>query len=153
MCIRDRLRSFKLDIFDETISVKDTIAKYFKFTTKAETEHNIAYKNTTCKMVIKWTRSRLKKPGEYQVGEMLICRTFFKVLKKITFNVNYEYKITEVKEQSMILDGGVEIPLGVARANFIHGYCKTCHSFQGSSIDKPVTIYDWNFKHVDRKGI
>ena len=61
------------------------------------------------------------------------------MLKKITFNVNYEYKITEVKEQSLILDGGVEIPLGVARANFILGHCKTCHSFQGSSIDKPVT--------------
>ena len=150
---RAKLRDFKRDIFDETISVKDTIEKYFKFTTKAETEHNISYKNTTCKMVSKWTRNMLQKRGEYQVGEMLICRTCFKVMKKITFNVNYEYKITEVKEQSLVLDGGVELPLHVARTNFIHGYCKTCHSFQGSSIDKPLTIYDWQFKHVDRKWI
>ena len=55
---RAKLRNFKRDIFDETISVKDTIEKYFKFTTKAETEHNIAYKNTTCKMVSKWTNTR-----------------------------------------------------------------------------------------------
>ena len=27
--------------------------------------------------------------GEYQVGEMLICKTYFKVMKKIAFNVNY----------------------------------------------------------------
>ena len=53
----------------------------------------------------------------------------------------------------MVLDGAAVIPLAVARANFIHGYCKTCHSFQGSSIDKPLTIYDWKFKHVDRKWI
>ena len=69
---RAKLRDFKQDIFNEAIPVKHTIAKYFKFTTKAETEHNIAYKNTTCKTVSKWTRNMLQKRGEYQVGEMLI---------------------------------------------------------------------------------
>ena len=84
---------------------------------------------------------------------MLVCRTYFKLMKKCTFTVNYEYKITAVCEHSLVLDGAAVIPLAVARANFIHGYCKTCHSFQGSSIDKPLTIYDWKFKHVDRKWI
>ena len=66
-----------------------TVATYFKFTARTEAENNIAYKNTTRKMVSKWTRNMLQKRGEYQVGEMLICRTYFKVMKKITFNVNY----------------------------------------------------------------
>ena len=51
---------------------------------------------------------------------MLLCWTYFKVLKKCTFNVNYKYKITEVQEQCLILDGAVEIPLAVAGVNFIH---------------------------------
>ena len=77
-----KLRDFKRDIFDESIPVATTVAKYFKFTARTETENNIAYKNATCKSVSKWTRSRLNKKGEYQVGEMLVCRTYFKLLKK-----------------------------------------------------------------------
>ena len=37
--------------------------------------------------------------------------------------------------------------------NFIHSYCNTCHSLQGSSIKKPITIHEWNFKHVSRKWL
>ena len=38
-------------------------------------------------------------------------------------------------------------------ANFIHGYCRTCHSFQGSTIDDRITIFDWNFCFVDRNWV
>ena len=41
----------------------------------------------------------------------------------------------------------------MVRDNCIHNYCKTCHSFQGSSIDGAMMIFDWKFKHVDRKWI
>ena len=37
--------------------------------------------------------------------------------------------------------------------NFIFSYCGTCHSLQGSSIDKPITIFEWNFKHVSRNWL
>ena len=37
--------------------------------------------------------------------------------------------------------------------NFIHSYCNTCYSLQGSSIKKPITIHEWNFKHVSRKWL
>ena len=39
----------------------------------------------------------------------------------------------------------------MVRGSFIHNYCKTCHNFQGSSIDGYMMIFDWKFKHVDRK--
>ena len=47
----------------------------------------------------------------------------------------------------------INIPIQMVRDNFIHNYCKTCHSFQGSSIDGHMMIFDWKFKHVDRKWI
>ena len=45
------------------------------------------------------------------------------------------------------------IPKTTAKHNFIHGYCRTCHSYQGSSIDDNIIIFDWNFIHVNRKWI
>ena len=41
----------------------------------------------------------------------------------------------------------------VIRKHFIHNFCRTCHSFQGTSIDDDITIFDWKFFHVDRKWI
>ena len=32
-------------------------------------------------------------------------------------------------------------------------YWRACHNFQGSSIDKEITILDWKFVHVNRKWI
>ena len=33
-------------------------------------------------------------------------------------------------------------------ANFIYGYCATCHSSQGASVDKSIAIHEWNKKHL-----
>ena len=37
--------------------------------------------------------------------------------------------------------------------NFIFNYCGTCHSLQGSLIDKEITIFEWDFKHVSRNWL
>ena len=58
----------------------------------------IAYKNDTCYTVSRHIRKRLNKQKEYEVGETLICREYFKLNKEDTMYVNYEYEITEVKE-------------------------------------------------------
>jgi ATP-dependent exoDNAse (exonuclease V) alpha subunit len=47
----------------------------------------------------------------------------------------------------------VAVPLDAIRKNFVHDHCRTCHSFQGSSIDNEITILDWKFVHVNRKWI
>ena len=77
--------------------------------------------------------------------------------KQYTFNVNYEYMIVKTAKDSvtLIYDEGIHliIPIEMARENFIHNYCKTCHSFQGSSIDGEMMIFDWKFKQLDRKWI
>ena len=47
----------------------------------------------------------------------------------------------------------LELKLEVIKKHFIHSYCRTCHSFQGSSIDDKITIFDWRFFFVNRKWI
>ena len=37
--------------------------------------------------------------------------------------------------------------------HFTHSYCRTCHSFQRSSIEGKITISDWRFSFVSRKWI
>ena len=35
----------------------------------------------------------------------------------------------------------------------MHNYCRTCHSFQGSTIDEAITIFDHKFAFVSRKWL
>ena len=75
-------------------------------------------------------------------NEILVCRKFFKAVKT-TFIVNYEYKVTKILDNGKIqLDKTHELPLSMVKKYFTFDYCRTCHSLQGSSIDKKITIYD-----------
>ena len=116
------------------------------------TTYNIAYRNSTCLWVNHKVREMLGKRGAYEVGEILICRKHFK-LKKYTFNVNYEYSITSMTSTTLTLDGLHVVPLAAVAKCFAHNYCRTCHSFQGSSIPDAITIFDWQFPRVNRKWI
>jgi hypothetical protein len=150
---KETLRQFKQDIFDETIAVETTIKKYFKMTKELETVYNVAYRNATCEKVSKRVRSELlHKMGEYSIGEVLVCRIYFKIRKQV-FNVNYEYKITALESDAITLNNTLLVPIDTVRKNFIHAYCRTCHSFQGTSLDERLTIFDWKFSHVNRKWL
>jgi hypothetical protein len=92
----------------------------------------------------------------YEVGEKVVCRKFVKV-KKTRLHVNYEYEIDEINgDEITIYDGqdtAVTVDKDLLNKHFIHAYCRTCHSYQGSSIDDKITIFDWRFKHVNRKWL
>jgi len=150
---KDLLESIMTDIFDETIPIETTIRKYFKLVKNADTTYNIAYRNSTCASVSKMVRETiLKKTTPYEVGEILICRSYFK-MKRLVFNVNYEYTITAIDADNITLNESLEVPLSLIKKNFIHNYTRTCHSFQGSSIDGPITVFDWKFAFVNRKWV
>ena len=150
---KQTLKDFKRDIFDESIPIERTVKKYFKLVKELMTTYNIAYRNTTCASVSKTVRETLlKKKVPYEVGEVLVCRTWFK-MKKVVFQVNYEYAITGVAGNNIKLDNGMEVPVEIVKKNFIFNYARTAHSFHGSSIDDAITIYDWRFTHVDRRWI
>jgi hypothetical protein len=136
----------------------ETLKKYFPFVNTIKTSNNIALMNETCKMVSNVVRELQERTTEYDKGEFVICRKYLKT-KSQTFNVNCKYEIMEVGNTTLsIRDQTVPdkihvLPLETIRNNFIHGYCRTCHSFQGASIDDAITIFDWNHPCVSWKWL
>ena len=51
------------------------------------------------------------------------------------------------------LSNAMSLPVVLIKQNFVHNYCRTCHSFQGSTIDEAITIYDHKFAYVSRKWL
>ena len=49
------------------------------------------------------------------------------------------------------LSNAMTIPVSLINNNFVHNYCKACHSFQGSTIEEAITIFDHKFAHFTRK--
>ena len=70
-----------------------------------------------------------------------MCRAYFKLRKQV-FNVNYEYKIPALGSEAITLSNALLVPIDTVRKSFIHAYCRTCHSFQGTSLDERLTIFD-----------
>jgi hypothetical protein len=154
---KETLRRFKADIYNESIPTSRTIQKYFKFPTEIKTASNIAYKNSTCEGVAKNVRTMLNKTYEYEVGEVLVCRKYLKG-KFGKCSANFEYVVKSTKDESIVLKDlhgshSFELSRDLIKKHFIHSYCRTCHSFQGSSIDGKITIFDWKFVFVNRKWI
>jgi hypothetical protein len=102
----------------------EIVNKYFKLTKDiSQSNKNIAYLNKTCSKVAKEIRDKLNKSSEYEVGEKLICREWFKVNKDV-FNKNFEYGITSIDNKNItILDvsNQTEYTLSISkiRSNFI----------------------------------
>ena len=99
----------------------------------------------------------LGKDEDFEVGEKLVCGKYMKVGDK-SLNVNFEYVITKIYDHSItILDESSDDEFNILKKKvdkyFIYNYCRTCHSMQGSTITKPITIFDWNHYFVDRKWI
>ena len=155
---KEKLKQIKADVFNKEIPLIDTITKYFKFTTSVtQSENNIAYMNDTCKEVAKHIRKLQNKDSEYEVGEVLICRDYFK-MKVDTFNVNFENEIVSVCDKYLGLKSIcnqeiVTVPLNLVRSHFIFNYCGTAHSQQGASIDTSITIFDYKHFFVTREWI
>ena len=155
---KDVLRAIKSDLFNEAIPIKSTLQKYFRSTKKVSTANNIAFRNSTCELVSKAVRKNLfKKQADYEVGEKLVCRKYFK-LKTLKFNVNFEHTIDCIKDNAFTIvdestDQAFALPKDLIQKNFVHSYCRTCHSYQGSSIDEAITIYDTDFYFVTRKWV
>ncbi len=154
---KEILRQFKEDIFNESIPIAKTVKKYFKFTDEVKTANNIAYKNSTCEGVASAVRKMLKKTAEYEVGEVLVCRKYLKTAG-VKCSVNFEYRVKAVKSDTISIkdESGnhtFELKKDLIKKHFIHSYCRTCHSFQGSSIEGKITIFDWRFFFVNRKWV
>lgn len=146
---RDKLINIKKDIFENKLSVKNIIEKYFSYTDCiTPSPNNIAFLNDTCKHVPNEIRKLENRDGEYCVGEFLICREYTTTPTSV-FNVNFKYKIVHFDGEVMTLKNVKtemlqSIHIDKVRKAFIFASACTAHSMQGSSVDTDITIFDYN---------
>ena len=151
---KEKLNKIYDDIFINNINTSELILKYFDYTTVInENENNIAYLNDTCKEVSNEIRRLQNRKGDFEKGEIMICRQYLKTAKQ-KFQVNFKYKILDVRDNVVSLleehnKTKMYLPIELLRKHFIYDYCYTCHSVQGSSIDTGITIFDYNHYLVD----
>ena len=65
--------------------------------------------------------------------------------------MNYEYKITAVEGITITLSSAMSRPISLINNNFVHNYCRTCHSFQGNAIKEAITNFDHKLAYAARK--
>ena len=52
------------------------------------------------------------------------------------------------------LSNATTLPLNLIKKNFARDYyCKTCHYFQGSTIEEPIAIFDHKFAYAARQSL
>ena len=106
---REMLDQMYNDMWIHKITRKEFVYRYFNTTDEVvefkqlqndevvkEALHNIAYTNMRCLNVSSYIRKPLGKKDKYEVGDELVCR-FYKKFGNNKFNVNYRYRIKELK--------------------------------------------------------
>ena len=53
----------------------------------------------------------------------------------------------------LTLSNAMTLPISLIKNNFVHNYCRTCHSFQGSTIEEAITIFDHKFAYAAQKRL
>jgi hypothetical protein len=166
---RNRLVQLKEDIFNDmdikTICSKHNI-KTIKDINEVNTLNNIAYFNYYADDVNKIVHKKYGKNTskaveingiKYYPGLEIVCKTHYKS-KSTRLFVNYVYIIKTITKNSFTICEPVEdidiernFPISTLTKHFRLAYANTCHSVQGMSIDKKLTIFSSNIKsHVDR---
>ena len=134
------------DFWIHKLPMEELIKKHNLLTTDdiVTSEHNIAYTNTSCRNVAGEVRKRLGIRDKYVVGDILISRKWVETPR---LNVHLRYSITKIddtlqnisnaKDRFTLLEEKVD-------SVFIYSYCATCHTSQGSSRNKTMTIHEWD---------
>ena len=151
---RIKLDEMYNDFWERNMPLKDFIEKYFRYTSKINPEHmNIAYTNIRCKSVSDEVRRKLGKKGLYEVGEEMICRLYLKTDEGAKFNANIRYKIVCINSSGIIIENIKDkkkytLTEELLNKHFRYGYCATCHSCQGASINNNITIHEWDRSYL-----
>jgi hypothetical protein len=104
------------------------------------TKKNIVAYNATAEKLNKL----LHKGEKYFVGLELICRKTY-TCKGVRTYVNYTYTIEKIEGKMITLNDGtncVVLSTDIVNDCFRYPYARTCHSYQGTSEDEPITIFD-----------
>ena len=141
------------DFWINRLPIKDFIEKYFRYTDEINPDHmNIAYTNIRCKSVSDEVRKKLGKKKLYEVNEEMICRLYLKH-NGVNFNANIRYKILCINSKGIIIENiktkqKHTLTEELLNKHFRYGYCATCHSCQGASINNNITIHEWDKSYL-----
>ena len=154
----DKNRQIINDMYDDCwvnkLSVSEMVEKHGKMTDDIMTsEYNIAYTNSRCLEVSNAVRKGLGKTDKYEVGDELVCRLYYRSDGGEKFNVNILYEILCIKSscitiQNMSTNTNHTTTEEILRKHFRFAHCITCHSAQGASVSKTITIHEWDKPHL-----
>ena len=151
---RKKLEDAYNDMWINEMPVDKWVEKHARYTSEINPHHmNIAYTNIRCKSVSDEVRKKLGKKGLYEVGEEMICRLYLKTDDGAKFNANIRYKILCIKSSGIIIENIKDkkkytLTEELLNKHFRYGYCATCHSCQGASINNNIVIHEWDRSYL-----
>ena len=151
---RKKLDDAYTDMWIKEMPVDKWVEKHARYTSEINPHHmNIAYTNIRCKSVSDEVRKKLGKKGLYEVGEEMICRLYLKTDEGAKFNANIRYKILCINSRGIIIENIKDkkkytLTEELLNKHFRYGYCATCHSCQGASINNNIVIHEWDKSYL-----
>ena len=151
---RKKLEDAYNDMWINEMPVDKWVEKHARYTSEINPHYmNIAYTNIRCKSVSDEVRKKLGKKGLYEVGEEIICRLYLKTDRDAKFNANIRYKILCINSSGIIIENIKDknkytLTEELLNKHFRYGYCATCHSCQGASINNNIVIHEWDKSYL-----
>ena len=151
---RKKLDSAYTDMWVNKMPEDKWVEKHARYTSEINPHHmNIAYTNIRCKSVSDEVRRKLGKKGLYEVGEEIICRLYLKTDEGAKFNANIRYKILCINSWGITIENIKDkkkytLTEELLNKHFRYGYCATCHSCQGASINNNIVIHEWDKSYL-----
>ena len=151
---RKKLDDAYTDMWIKEMPVDKWVEKHARYTSEINPHHmNIAYTNIRCKSVWDEVRRKLGKKGLYEVGEEIICRLYLKTDEGAKFNANIRYKILCINSWGITIENIKDkkkytLTEELLNKHFRYGYCATCHSCQGASINNNIVIHEWDKSYL-----
>lgn len=91
----------------------------------------------------------------YYVGMTLLCRENIRVAKRRTMR-NFRYTVEKVGDVFTLKDHESqlwEIDFATIKKSFRFNYALTGHAIQGITLENAMTIFDYDFKHVEKEWL
>ena len=156
--IKEYIEENKDDLTDNEI-IKYIINKYFKNKLIKDTNNikiGLSYTNETKTIFNQKIHKKKYNHTNFIIGQKVIAKDHFKINKNLKLYRNYEYVITNIKNNIIYFKDeftGNEFDFEIKLFNkyLDHPYIKTVHSAQGTTIKDKFIIYDWKFNFVNIK--
>ena len=160
------VKRYDMDLKNTLNNIENIDISLFK--TKEETKINMCYTNKTRKIINKRLNNKYKNDNSIFINandddinsqEMFIYEDLPVICNKNDKNGEYynneTFKVLDYNDNDITLINErttIKIKIEDFNKMFYLNYCSTIHKYQGSTINEPYTIWDWNTKHMSKKA-